>query len=87
MTKWGEVTRSETPIDWKRILERTALTPERFNNFLSQLIEERKTTMQEDEKDKDDIVDMDEESKSDEILDETEPDEDEDEEPTDEEEK
>lgn len=79
MTKWSDIRRSETPWNWRRTLEHFILTPEKLSNHLNKLIEERKNQME--PKSEEDVLDMDEEAKSDEVLDEIDPEEETDPEP------
>jgi hypothetical protein len=76
--KWREVTRSEIPWNWREIYKRVALSHKSLNEYLNQLFEEsnRRTNM--DQKDKEEVKDMDADAKSDEVLDEVEVDDDED---------
>jgi len=48
--KWSEVTRSETPINWRELLERVTLTPEKLNAHLQQLIVQRRMEMTDEQK-------------------------------------
>lgn len=73
MTKWSDIRRSETPWNWRAISQRLLFHPDHINKHLNKLIEERKNQME--PKSEEDILDMDEDAKSDEVLDEIDPEE------------
>lgn len=71
MTTWGELKRSDTPIPWKRMLERLTFTPEELvtainkGQLLSTIIDRTDEVMKmtNEQKPQDEAVDMDEASK------------------------
>ncbi len=83
--KWSDVTRSNEYWNWRASLDRFLITPTKFNNFLSQLIEKEKTMTPEVKKfaieEDDETVDMDDVSKSQEVSEESEIEEEPDKEP------
>lgn len=70
MTTWGDIKRSDKPLNYKRILEQVGITPERLNTHIHQLLREKAmNTSLAGPNENDEVVDMDELQKNSEVLD------------------